>query len=75
MKDVTRTDAGTSHRMRRVRRAAPALAGLLDSLPDPEGGWTQDERNKFFNTFGTVLDFCIPIVSRSQDDGAFLISE
>jgi hypothetical protein len=47
----------------------PALAGLLDSLPPPEEGWTQDERNKFFNTFGTVLDFCIPIVSsRASDD-------
>lgn len=48
----------------------PALAGLLDSLPDPEEGWTLDERDKFYDTFGTVLDFCIPIVSeRAADNG------
>ena len=46
-----------------------ALAGLLDSLPDPEEGWTLDERNKFYDTFGTVLDFCIPVVAARADDG------
>jgi hypothetical protein len=39
----------------------PALSGLLESLPDPADGWTQADRNKFYTTFGTVLDFCIPI--------------
>lgn len=38
------------------------LAGLLSSLP-PEGkGWTQGQREKFLKTFGTVLDFCYPII-------------
>lgn len=41
----------------------PALAGLLESLPDAEEGWTKDERDKFYSTFGTVLDFCIPVVA------------
>ena len=36
------------------------LAGLLASLP-PEGqGWTQDQRKKFIDTFGVVLDYCFP---------------
>ncbi len=39
-----------------------ALAGLLSSLP-PEGqGWTQENRDKFLNTFGVVLDFCFPVI-------------
>jgi hypothetical protein len=37
------------------------LAGLLSSLP-PEGeGWTSATRDKFMDTFGAVLDFCIPV--------------
>jgi len=39
----------------------PALAGLLQSLPS-EAGWTQAQRDKFFNAFGVMLDFCFPIV-------------
>lgn len=38
------------------------LTGLLVRLPS-ERGWTQSDRDKFLNTFGTVLDFCFPIVS------------
>lgn len=42
------------------------LAGLLSSLP-PEGrGWTEERRKKFLETFGTVLDFCFPVVE-SED--------
>jgi Family of unknown function (DUF5343) len=45
-----------------------ALAGLLSSLP-PEGqGWTLDQRNKFYTTFGTVLDFCFPIVRPGDEE-------
>ena len=39
----------------------PALAGLLDALPANGEGWTPEEREKFYETFGTVLDFSIPI--------------
>jgi hypothetical protein len=46
----------------------PALAGLLASVPDPGRGWTQADRNKFYTTFGTVLDFCIPIRTAAQID-------
>ena len=41
----------------------PALAGLLESLPDASEGWTKEEREKFVTTFEAVLDFCIPVVS------------
>ncbi len=40
----------------------PALAGLLESLPDASEGWAKADRDKFYMTFGTVLDFCIPIL-------------
>jgi len=39
-----------------------ALSGLLRSLPDPSKGWAQGDRDKFYSTFGVVLDFCYPIV-------------
>ena len=49
----------------------PALAGLLESLPDAADGWTKDERTKFLTTFEAVLDFCIPVVSsRSRNTEA-----
>lgn len=41
----------------------PAVAGLLESLPDAAEGWTKDERTRFMTTFEAVLDFCIPVVS------------
>lgn len=44
----------------------PALSGLLESLPSAEEGWTQAEREKFYTTFGAVLDFCIPIIASKQ---------
>jgi hypothetical protein len=43
----------------------PALEGLLKSLPTNGQGWTQEQRDKFFETFGAVLDFCIPIGVRN----------
>jgi hypothetical protein len=48
----------------------PALAGLLESLPSPDEGWTNEQRQKFMTTFGAVLDFCIPIVKRKPEDVA-----
>ena len=41
------------------------LLGLLSRLPS-ERGWTQADRDKFISTFGTVLDFCFPIVSQED---------
>lgn len=38
-----------------------ALQGLLLSLPKEGAGWPQDRRDKFYATFGAVLDFCYPI--------------
>lgn len=40
----------------------PAIDGLLASLPTQGEGWTKGQRDKFIDTFGAVLDFCIPIV-------------
>lgn len=43
------------------------IAGLLSSLPDEGSGWTQEKRDKFMTTFGTVVDFCFPIVDNDED--------
>lgn len=40
----------------------PALAGLMQSLPPPETGWTSDQRDRFIETFKSVLDYVIPVV-------------
>lgn len=42
----------------------PAIAGLVESLPSPEEGWTAPERDKFLTTFKAVLDFAIPVVTK-----------
>ena len=62
----SRSGAG-SRSSSHIPAAAPAhipepLTGLLARLPS-ERGWTQADRDKFLKTFGTVLDFCFPIVS------------
>jgi len=46
----------------------PALAGLLSSLPQDGRGWTQATRDRFVMTFGTVLDFCFPVITQSEAD-------
>ena len=46
----------------------PAISGLLQSLPDVGSGWVQTERDKFIATFGAVIDFCYPIVEKSDLD-------
>ncbi len=42
----------------------PAVAGLLQSLPSPELGWTQEKRDKFLAVLGVTLDFYIPVVEQ-----------
>jgi hypothetical protein len=41
------------------------LAGLLASLPLQSGEWTQTQRDKFYTTFGTILDFCFAVVEEN----------
>jgi hypothetical protein len=50
-----------------IPQVPPAISGLLGSLP-PEGqGWTQERRDKFMETFGTVLDFVFPIGEDNEE--------
>ncbi len=44
------------------------VAGLLSSLPQEGEGWTKETRQKFLDTFETVLDFCFPVVTRNAKD-------
>jgi len=37
------------------------IMGLLAALPPEGSGWTKESRDRFFTTFGTLLDFCYPI--------------
>jgi hypothetical protein len=48
------------------RSLPPALSGLLKAIPDASRGWTQTDRDKFYSTFGTVLDFSIPIRKEAE---------
>jgi hypothetical protein len=48
-------------------RVPAPIAGLLGALPQAGQGWTQAERDKFATTFGTVLDFCYPVITKSVD--------
>lgn len=43
-----------------------AITGLLASLPAQGSGWTKPKRDLFMTTFGTVLDFCFPIVEEFE---------
>jgi hypothetical protein len=45
----------------------PAIAGLMESLPSPDAGWTAAERAKFLKTFESVLDFSIPIMKEKKE--------
>jgi Family of unknown function (DUF5343) len=46
----------------------PAIAGLLASLPKVGTGWTKERRDAFHMTFGSVMDFCFPIVEQNDID-------
>jgi hypothetical protein len=39
----------------------PAISGLLATLPNEGGRWTQARRDQFLATFGAVLDYCFVI--------------
>lgn len=44
----------------------PALSGLLQSIPSAEKGWSKGARDRFMLTFGTVLDFVVPIRTEAE---------
>lgn len=46
----------------------PALAGLMKSLPSAGTGWTKEKRDRFVETFKSVLDFVVPIVKHEPDE-------
>jgi hypothetical protein len=46
----------------------PMLVALLQDLPAPGTGWTQERRDKVAKMFPTVLDFAFPIVEEQEDD-------
>lgn len=46
---------------------APALAGLLATLPKSDSGWTQYDRDRFVKAFEAMLDYSIPIRSSGPD--------
>lgn len=45
----------------------PAIMGLLDSLPSVDEGWTQERRDNFTNTLGTLIDFFYPIKGPNEE--------
>jgi hypothetical protein len=56
-----------SHGGVQIPAFAPALAGLLQSIPTGATGWTKQQRDKFIVTFESVLDFVVPIVEETAD--------
>ncbi|TNE58511.1 MAG: hypothetical protein EP340_05205 [Alphaproteobacteria bacterium] len=46
----------------------PALAGLLASLPDEGGTWTQNDRDAFVTTFEAVLNFCYKVAENEGEE-------
>ena len=44
----------------------PTIAGIMKKLPVDGGGWTQKERDDWYNTFGTVLDFDVTIIKPEE---------
>jgi len=57
--------SGKSNEIDRSRGGAtslpPALVGLLQELPNPTKGWTEDRRDQFIEMFKVVLNYAIPI--------------
>lgn len=52
---------------RSINGVPEPLAGLLTRLPVEGKSWTKESRDKFVTTFGTLLDFCFPIVERIDE--------
>ncbi len=46
----------------------PALAGLLQSLPGSDRGWTEEKRNQFLTVLGATLDFYIPVIKNVDEE-------
>ena len=46
----------------------PALAGVLSELPTRGRGWTVERRAEFMQTFETVANFTIPVISDDELD-------
>lgn len=44
----------------------PALLGLLQQIPQPGAGWTQQRRDEFLTAFRAVLDFSVPVRDSEQ---------
>jgi hypothetical protein len=57
----------TSMPERATGNLPPALAGLLASLP-ASGRWTQERRDRFVQTFESVLDYSITIAKSDGDE-------
>jgi hypothetical protein len=63
---VAAAKAGAKNLAKNPSGLPPALAGLLESLPDASDGWTAADRDKFLTAFKVVLDFCIPVVAKTR---------
>jgi len=64
---TTGKSSAKTHRAHAPNLPAP-IAGLLDSLPEEGSSWTKERRDMFLTTFGTVLDFCFPVVDGPDGD-------
>jgi hypothetical protein len=47
----------------------PGLHGLIDQLPRPWTGWTDETRVEFLKAFELVLDYSIPIRPKEESNG------
>lgn len=63
----TRRRSTAQEKVNQPPHIPPALSGLLGSLPPEGNSWTQERRDKFLETFGTVLDFCFPIGEDNEE--------
>lgn len=52
----------------KIPELASPLAGLLATLPQEGSGWTQQDRDRFVKAFETMLDYCIHIRSKEDEE-------
>lgn len=64
-----RSRKGSSEATNTTRVMPAPLAGLMESLPSEDEGWTQNRRDLFVQTFQSVLDFCILIREDAENGG------